>query len=85
MPITLTKTDRGFTLGHFLDRYGYGCSIQESSLATENCLWLGADEINSAPGCEPNNRRIHLTREMAAELVPLLRYFIRTGELPKPD
>ena len=38
-------TDRGFTVMTFQDRYDHECSIQKSSLATEDCIWLG---VNSA-------------------------------------
>jgi hypothetical protein len=41
----LTKTNRGFPLGTFTDRNGIGCSIQKSSIATEDCIWLGADTV----------------------------------------
>ena len=40
----MAKTDRGFELGKFTDRYGTECSIQESSLATEAAIWLGVDD-----------------------------------------
>lgn len=40
----LNKTQRGFALGKFLDRYGAKCSIQKSSLATEDAIWLGIDD-----------------------------------------
>lgn len=79
--IRFERTDRGFGLGRFQDRYGQACSIQESSLATEACLWLGCDEILRAPGSEPVNGRIHLTQAMAAELIPLLQRFVETGDL----
>lgn len=70
--ITLAPAnDRGFLRGQFTDRYGFPCSIQKSSLATEDCIWLGRDLV-----------RMHLTREMAAELIPLLQHFVETGELP---
>lgn len=81
MTITFNPTERGFQRGEFLDRYGSKCSIQKSSLATEDCLWLGCDEIVHAAGSEPHNGRIHLTQEMAAELIPLLQRFVETGEL----
>ena len=42
--IKMDKTSRGFKIGEFKDRYGLPCSIQESSLATENALWLGIDD-----------------------------------------
>ncbi len=34
-------TNRGFTIFEFTDRYGEGCSLQKSSLATEDAVWLG--------------------------------------------
>jgi hypothetical protein len=39
-------TDRGFGIIEFMDKYGVGCSIQESSLATENAIWFGVDDAN---------------------------------------
>ncbi len=63
--------DRGFLKGKFKDLYGYDCSIQKSSLATQDCIWLG---------CKGN--RMHLTQDMAAELIPLLQHFVETGDLP---
>jgi len=44
MTIKRTKTHRGFKIGEFEDCYGNKCSIQESSLATKNCIWLGIDD-----------------------------------------
>ena len=63
--------DRGFVGYEGVDRYGQVFTIQESSLATEDCIWLGRADS-----------RMHLTREMAAELVPLLQEFITHGHLP---
>lgn len=45
MKISLLPTQRGFLRGEFTDRYGVKCSIQKSSLATEDAIWLGIDEI----------------------------------------
>ena len=42
--IKVTPNARGFNLGEFTDRYGMGCSIQKSSLASEDCIWLGIDD-----------------------------------------
>jgi len=64
--------DRGFLKGEFHDRYGSKCSIQKSSLASEDCIWLGRQKA-----------RMHLTRQMAADLIPLLQHFVETGELPQ--
>ena len=38
------KTLRGFAYSDFLDRYDHSCSIQKSSLATEDCIWFGIDD-----------------------------------------
>lgn len=46
-------TGRGFDIVKFTDRYGVECSLQKSSLATEDCVWLGCDDIglkHFAPG-----------------------------------
>lgn len=40
----LTKTQRGFALVEFTDRYGMKCSLQKSSLATEDAIWFGLDD-----------------------------------------
>lgn len=39
--INWEKTKRGFMIGTFADTYGHKCELQESSLATEDCIWLG--------------------------------------------
>lgn len=39
------KSSRGFSYYNFEDRGGHKCSIQKSSLATEDCIWLGSDDI----------------------------------------
>ena len=43
--ISIRKTERGFTIGEFRDRYNQPCSIQESNIATEDCIWLGCEDI----------------------------------------
>lgn len=53
----LRKTSRGFTYRNFLDRNGVECSIQQSSLATEEAIWFGANKIGVrefVAGREPN-------------------------------
>ena len=44
MKIKYSKTSRGFDLGTFTDTYGAACSIQKSSLATDDAIWLGIDD-----------------------------------------
>jgi hypothetical protein len=73
--------DRGFLRGEFTDRYGEKCSIQKSSLATEDCIWLGCDHETVDSQGRPCGARMHLTRSMAADIVMRLERFIETGEL----
>ena len=39
-----TKSNRGFALIKFIDRYDAHCSLQKSSLATEDAIWIGIDD-----------------------------------------
>jgi len=39
------KTQRGFSLYKFTDRNGEKCSIQKSSIATEDAIWLGTEKL----------------------------------------
>lgn len=39
-----TTTGRGFAITKFQDRNDIGCSLQKSSIATEDCIWLGVDD-----------------------------------------
>lgn len=96
MKITDVRTKRGFARVEFDDFYGVGCSLQKSSLATEDAIWFGcndADPKHLVPGqgwqpiALPEeaicNTRMHLTRDQVAALLPLLQHFAETGELPK--
>jgi len=38
-------TERGFSIVTFQDRNGVECTLQKSSLAYEDAIWLGAAEI----------------------------------------
>ena len=44
MDIEINTNYRGFANGEFTDYYGESCTIQKSSLATEDCIWLGLEE-----------------------------------------
>lgn len=76
--IVLKPTPRGLLRGDFEDRYGQQCSIQESSLATDEAIWLGVDVTLKG---EEIAGRMHLTRQQIKDLLPLLRYFARNGSL----
>ena len=41
----MKHTSRGFAIHEFTDRNGNKCSVQKSSIATEDCIWMGCDEI----------------------------------------
>ena len=46
MKFNNTVTIRGFDLIEFTDLYDYKCSIQKSSLATDDAIWFGIDDPN---------------------------------------
>jgi len=92
----LTATQRGFSLAKFTDRYGNQCSIQKSSLATEDAIWFGIDNpkltifenaskgkyiITDMPANFDVDSRMHLTQDQVKALLPLLQKFAETGEL----
>ncbi len=68
----LKKSDRGFKYAHFEDYNGNQCSIHESSLATDYCLWLGVRNGGTS---------MHLTRKQVKKLIPHLQKFVETGGL----
>lgn len=87
------NTERGFGFVAFLDRYGNECSMQDSSIATESCIWFGIDKIEPkilvpGKGWQPFyipedvliNSRMHLTQAMVKQLLPFLQHFAKTGE-----
>lgn len=96
--LPIGHTQRGFAMAEFTDHYGHECSLQESSLATDYCIWLGVDKpelmrcvqgkgwekIPLPEGASIIPSRMHLTREMVANLLPALQHFVETGELPAP-
>ena len=79
----LKQTNRGFKYYDFEDHNGVKCSLQKSSLADEECVWLGSNK-NSPPhprlGIEMSPR-MHLTQSQAKWLGELLIDFSKTGDL----
>lgn len=69
--ITWGETQRGFGLGSFQDDYDEHSSIQYSSNAERECIWLGLSK----------GERMHLTREMCDQLWPVLKQFAEEGVL----
>ena len=39
-------TSRGFAVMGFTDFYGHRCSVQKSSLATKDAIWLGVNDAD---------------------------------------
>ena len=92
--IELETTSRGFARAEFIDMYGEKCSIQKSSLATEDAIWLGVDDpkprvLVQGEGWKDVplpvdaflSGRMHLSREHVKALMPFLVKFAVTGEL----
>ena len=42
----ILQNERGFDYCEFHDLYKQRCSLQKSSIATEDCIWLGVDDAN---------------------------------------
>ena len=42
----IKNSARGFEYTEFTDSYGAKCSLQKSSLATEDAIWFGVDDAN---------------------------------------
>lgn len=79
MELEIRDTPRGFARADFVDLYGAECSIQDSSLMDEEAIWLGCnDGVHHMGECLA---RMHLTREMVAELIPILQKFVETGSI----
>lgn len=90
------KTERGFDITNFTDSYGETCSLQKSSTAFVDKIWLGISNpkltvfeneskgkyiVTDMPKNFSVNARMHLTREQVSELLPYLQKFVETGEL----
>lgn len=92
----LSKTQRDFSITNFEDYNGFMCSLQKSSLATENCIWFGINETKLTVFADKSkgayietdmpenfsvNTRMHLTQVRVKELLPFLQRFAETGDL----
>jgi hypothetical protein len=42
--VSQNKTERGFRYNEFVDSYGHKCSLQKSSSAMEDKIWLGVND-----------------------------------------
>lgn len=73
-----TTSERGFIFWTFTDLYGSECSLSESSLATDEAIHFGVDKAFNGK----ESYRMHLSRKQVKQLLPILKYFAKTGELP---
>lgn len=89
-------TLRGFARYQFKDSGNNVCSIQKSSAALEDRIWLGIDEpeltifqdkskgkyiTTSMPDNFSVDSRMELTIDQVKELLPILQQFVETGEI----
>lgn len=90
------QTERGFNVSEFTDCYGTKCSIQKSSSAMEDRIWLGANklsvqkfhpntnnpwrEVDFSGGQYVGNERMHLNQDQVKDLLPYLIKFAETGD-----
>jgi len=94
MKLKRKKTHRGFPYYEFRDRYDVPCSLQKSSLAFEDAIWLGTDDEQPRvlkqgkgwvdypmPEEYSVNTRMHLTRFQVFRLLPVLLKFVLTGKI----
>ena len=86
-----STTVRGFALNTLTDNYGNEFSVQKSSAASDDFVWVGVDDprVQVGPPWQPFempanaliHSRAHLTREQAREVATALMRFAETGEL----
>ena len=66
----------GCLYGDFVDLNHMACRIQENRYDAKDTVYLG--QIG-------NGKSIHLSREMVAAMLPLLKRFVNTGKLKERD
>ena len=76
-----SKTPRGFSVIEFKDINGDEASIQKSSIATKDCIWLGLSGDPKQHLGQWLGQRMHIDKPLAKKLVKHLTKFIETGDL----
>lgn len=79
--MNVSHTDRGFDRIDFIDAYSEPCSLQASSVIFDNPHGPGSSAVWLGHG----DRRMHLSRQMVAELVAHLSAWLATGSLVPPS
>lgn len=80
----IRHTERGFPVVEFKDFYGKECSLQKSSLADREAVWLGVDNtgmLGTPKREEITHGRMHLTQDQVKKLLPHLIKFADTGDI----
>jgi hypothetical protein len=92
----ISHTERGFSISKFKDAEGEDCSLQKSSSAMEDKIWLGVSHpklivfeneqmgkyiVADMPKNFDVYSRMHLNQEQVKQLLPYLIKFAETGEL----
>ena len=78
--MTETKfTSRDFAVREYSDYHDNKYSIEKSNSVDIGTIWFGPYNPDLDGVSFP---RMHLSREQVAELIPVLQYFVDTGELP---
>lgn len=70
----MKRTERGFWQHEMKDSDGQKFCVQDSSLATDNCVWIYM--IDGRP-----QHMIHLNRARARRLIKYLNNFVETGSI----
>ena len=92
----VTKTERGFEIIKFKDRYDTPCSLQQSSLADRepsgaSAIWLGVERQDRRLKRKhdsmflANATRMHIDLKQAKALVAVLEMWTECGSFTAPD
>jgi len=93
----IKRTSRGFQIVEFKDIYGTDCTLQKSSLAEREALWLGPHEA-SPQICIPGKgwqpvpfpegtlftTRMHLDKKAVRKLMVYLQNWLDHNSFDKP-
>lgn len=91
--LAVEQTGRGFDIIRFTDAQGVSCSLQKSSIATEDAVWFGCNNADphtiengvKKPIIMPHgyvgSDRMHLNVEQVEEFLGLLIDFAQTGKI----
>jgi hypothetical protein len=74
-------TGRGFGYLEFADDYAQVCTLQHSSNAERECIWLGLSNTGPHMDNKDVNNRMHLNRVQARQIAKKLLRFADTGEV----